>query len=131
MFVDLRAPEHQLVASQQTIDDLDRLADIMIEPAGAPENSTTKIKTAFTYFGQFLDHDITKQGDATDQMLLALKGNAAPAPTDALFDKIQNARTGKLDLDSLYEAQDPKRSPVARAAAASRRQSQDGAWRLQ
>jgi hypothetical protein len=63
------------------------LADSMIEPAGAFDNPD--IPAAYTYLGQFIDHDVTF--DATSD----LQGANDP-------DQIENFRTPRFDLDSVY-----------------------------
>jgi hypothetical protein len=61
----------------------------MKDASGAPSGDNTKIPAGYTYFGQFVDHDITF--DPTSQLQ---KQN----DPDALVD----FRTPRFDLDSLY-----------------------------
>jgi len=75
---------------------LDALAELMLEPEELDDGSEeldTKfdgpIPAGFTYFGQFIDHDITFDPVSSLQRL---------ADPDALRD----FRTPRLDLDSLY-----------------------------
>ncbi len=69
---------------------LDTLGDLMADPGR--ETSPDSINPAgFTYVGQFVDHDITR--DVSSRL---------DAATDA--ETIHNMRTPALDLDSLYGA---------------------------
>jgi len=78
--------------------DLEELAQVMTAPdepeheGGADPEENNGIPAAYTYFGQFLDHDITR--DATSQLREIL----TPAQLQALVD----FRTPRFDLDSLY-----------------------------
>lgn len=120
MFTDLRAAEHQLPATPEIIVGLSALADAMLDQG--EESDASPIPTVYTYFGQFVDHDITLQGTATDQALLDLPHEPAPAPFKDLFGghKIANARTGRLDLDSVYEPQRFGGAPPPRNGAKMR-----------
>ncbi|MBO9622301.1 MAG: hypothetical protein J7500_06270 [Sphingomonas sp.] len=67
---------------------LGKLGDFMADPSrGAGAEST--IPAGYTYFGQFVDHDITLDISST-----------LDAPVDATT--INNMRTPSLDLDSVY-----------------------------
>jgi Animal haem peroxidase len=71
--------------------DLIALADRMFEPEGAEEEDQldSEIPAGFTYFGQFLDHDITFDPNSK------LQRENDP-------DALRNFRTPRLDLDSVY-----------------------------
>jgi hypothetical protein len=64
------------------------------------------IPAAYTYFGQFIDHDITKS-----EFLLVVPGISDPIEADAITplmphqigNAIVNGKTPELDLDSLYK----------------------------
>ena len=79
--------------------DLQALSEAMIAPAdqpaapgaGDPEDNKA-IPAAYTYFGQFLDHDLTLDNRPDDLV--------SPTPVSSLV----NGRTPQLDLDSLYGA---------------------------
>ena len=81
---------------------LKELADAMVEVADDPSRDAS-MPPVYTYWGQFIDHDIT----ATDNRnllprdILNPAGFAPVAPADALSN-IHNKRRPKLDLDSLY-----------------------------
>ena len=87
-------------APEYSVEVLTALAESMREPGGAtggwnqggaqpPDGDNPEIPSGYTYFGQFLDHDITF--DPTSR----LQTSNDP---DALVD----FRTPRLDLDSLY-----------------------------
>jgi len=79
--------------------DLQALSTAMIAPAdepaapgaGDPEDNKA-IPAAYTYFGQFLDHDLTLDERPDDLV--------TPTPVSSLV----NGRTPQLDLDSVYGA---------------------------
>ena len=73
-----------------TVPELAALAQTMLEQPG-PEGDNPDIPSGFTYFGQFIDHDITRDELPTPT-----------APVDPAT--IPNKRTPELDLDSLYGA---------------------------
>lgn len=81
-------------------DDLDRLAWKMTstqEPAPTPETEVDpeedrEITAAYTYLGQFVDHDLTF--DPTSQLREAL--------TDKQLEALADFRTPRFDLDNLY-----------------------------
>lgn len=82
---------------------LDALADAMVDHA-PPEEDNSDIPAFFTYFGQFLDHDITAGTDREagfseiDVAAPALGQATKPMVTKTLA----NLRSGAIDFDSLY-----------------------------
>jgi hypothetical protein len=75
----------------------DAIQSIVNQPVFSPDNRDNTAMTAgVTFFGQFLDHDITFDRRS------ALTGNADPART-------RNFRTAAFDLDSVY-GEGPERS---------------------
>lgn len=79
------------------------------EAMGSDEAGTDGvIPAAYTYFGQFIDHDITKT--ALDPSIGQLGGldiievpNFAPLSPEQVATLITNVRSAPLDLDSVYE----------------------------
>lgn len=61
----------------------------MAEPAGAPDQNNANLPAGYTYFGQFVDHDVTF--DPTSSLQRANDPN-----------KLHNFRTPRLDLDCVY-----------------------------
>lgn len=85
------------------------LGQAMTDPAKFPESAEiADVAPIFTYFGQFIDHDISA---GTDRDLSDLSGDrlmqpdgaaAAPLPRELVEERLVNLNTGSLDLDSLY-----------------------------
>lgn len=105
MFGDLTDdPDNRLPEGQATIDALRALGIAMAED---PSGTNSKIPAAYTYFGQFIDHDITKT--LFDESLQPPAGpdpinkdTFQPVPLDQVTGLIRNARTSLLDLDSVF-----------------------------
>lgn len=91
-----------LPALATDVDDLRRLAGAMtpdtvttVTPRGGDAQENRAMPAGYTYFAQFVDHDITSMNDAADTLTTDL---STPLDTKALV----NERTSALDLDSLY-----------------------------
>jgi heme peroxidase len=72
----------------------------------AMKNDST-IPAVFTYFGQFIDHNITAQTDRDIGLsnIATPDGNVmelTPLPPDEVVDKLVNGRRPQLDLDDVY-----------------------------
>jgi hypothetical protein len=78
-----------LPALDPGIDAINALVKLMREASAAASGDNAKIPAGYTYFGQFVDHDIT-----FDPLSILAKAN----DPDALVD----FRTPRFDLDSLY-----------------------------
>jgi len=80
--------------------------------------NNSALPPVFTYFGQFIDHDITNQGltseAAKDVVDIFSRPNDdfSPQPRNTVVDAIKNQRTGRLDLDSLYGPELPTNNPA-------------------
>src|SRR5215217_2623538 len=73
-------------------------AAIAVQDAGKPGEST--IPAVYTYWGQFINHDITAGSD-TDTPEIGL-ASPIPHPPDAVAATLRNLRRPRLDLDSIY-----------------------------
>lgn len=97
LFPDLqKEPDALLPTSASTVQALRDLGGTMIEPGTDPAFDSD-IPSAYTYFGQFIDHDITLmnlRADLNDPNLMPL------SPEE--IGNIKNLRTPWLDLDSIY-----------------------------
>lgn len=80
-------------------DKLDQIADAMINDSGDAQNGL--IPAVFTYFGQFIDHDITANTDR-DSALSQIDGAITPVAQTQVAANLLNLRDGSLRLDSLY-----------------------------
>ena len=65
------------------------LANTMVETDSDPKNDNPKIPAGYTYFGQFVDHDLTFDP------VSSLERESDPG-------QLENFRTPRFDLDSLY-----------------------------
>ncbi len=87
-------------ASPQTLSVLDALAESMAtEAIGASESALPPI---LTYFGQFIDHDITANTDREVEGLSVIDGDIFPMDRQHVESGLGNLRDGSLGLDSLY-----------------------------
>ncbi len=84
--------------------DLRLLADAMtpgevttLTPRGRDAQENLAIPAGYTYFAQFVDHDITSMNSPADDLIVDL--STPHDPSDLI-----NERTPALDLDSLYGA---------------------------
>jgi hypothetical protein len=107
MFPDLaRDPDSVLPLGATTISGLRALGSSIAneEPQNAPLDGIG-IPAAYTYFGQFIDHDITKSNfvpQIAGGLDLIQAHSFAPIAPDDLPTLVENGRTAVLDLDSLY-----------------------------
>lgn len=87
--------------------ELDELADLMVpdvpESSPADPNATadSNLPPVLTYWGQFLDHELTARTDRESNV----SDVRNPVPTVSVAEietKLKNARTPRFDLDSVY-----------------------------
>lgn len=101
-FPDLVAdPQNRLDSTVEVIKGLKDLGTAMKDTETASDDSG--IPAAFTYFGQFIDHDITLE--AASDIIANVNFELPffdPIPPADLKDKLKNTRSGSFDLDSLY-----------------------------
>ncbi|MDX1416277.1 MAG: heme peroxidase family protein [Candidatus Promineifilaceae bacterium] len=101
LFPDLQAEEHLLPPGAETIANLKRLGASMRDTTPT-DGRNSRIPAAYTYLGQFIDHDITLE--AISDTFLALD-DPTVLSAEQVLQRIENQRTASLDLDSLYEPQ--------------------------
>lgn len=99
----LDAPENYLPLSPQTVTDLDKLGDLMIDADQDPEASATNstMPPVLTYWGQFLDHELTARTDRESEITNITQPHP-PAVSSIVESKFRNARSPRFDLDSVY-----------------------------
>jgi hypothetical protein len=87
----------------QVIALLRRLGGAMAEPATSPAPPST-IPAAYTYWGQFIDHDLTLEDSADPRLQQPAIADPALRPVDAatVRQALGNARQPYLNLDSVY-----------------------------
>ncbi|MCB0058257.1 MAG: hypothetical protein KDE45_14565, partial [Caldilineaceae bacterium] len=102
MFEDLQAdPANLLPQGSTTVENLKRLGETMRDTdPGNTAGDNGEVPAAYTYLGQFIDHDITLEtlsdsfGNLDDPTVLSLL---------EVLQRIKNQRTATLDLDSVYD----------------------------
>jgi hypothetical protein len=106
MFPELQAdPGNLLETSHATVDDLRRLGQqgmqdpIKINDPDDPKVPGVPIPTIYTFFGQFVDHDITLERGS---MNIKLADYPDPINPRTLATDIINSRSPNLDLDNVY-----------------------------
>src|SRR5215218_7502165 len=96
-------PENLLPEARATRDNLVKLGKTMRDTGDDVGSGDSNIPAAYTYFGQFVDHDITLDLESAELPEL-VASNLAPLSLDRIEDELQNARTATLELDSVYGA---------------------------
>jgi hypothetical protein len=99
----LDAPENYLPVSAQTVTDLDALGGLMIDADLDPETSASDsiMPPVLTYWGQFLDHELTARTDRESDITSITQAHP-PAVSSTVESKFRNARSPRFDLDSVY-----------------------------
>ncbi len=83
------------------VDALDALGTSMFDPA--IPSPAVDLAPILTYFGQFIDHDITANTDRRVPNVSEIDVDPLdPTDRDIVADKLDNLRDGSLGLDSLY-----------------------------
>jgi nucleoid-associated protein YgaU len=105
LFSDLQGDQANLLPqSADTLGHLKDLGRAMGEPGTGPGDSG--IPAIYTYFGQFVDHDITlEQSSFTPDKLVA--ADMVPLSVEQIQRDLKNLRHPTLDLDSVYGPTSP------------------------
>src|SRR5687768_4575828 len=101
LFLALQDDEANLLPqSADTVAQLKALGRTMEDPGG-DDPGDADIPAVYTYFGQFVDHDITLEASSfTAAQLLA--DDLAPVGLEEIRANLRNVRTATLELDSVY-----------------------------
>jgi hypothetical protein len=102
-------PGNLLPEGRATRDNLVELGRVMVDD-NPTSGEDTDIPAAYTYFGQFVDHDITLDLVSADLPELT-DPDLVPLPLDRIENELQNARTATLELDSVYGLPAPRVGP--------------------
>jgi hypothetical protein len=81
------------------------LGAAMTEPGGpppTPDPDNSRIPAIYTYWGQFVDHDMTANTDRDSAVSDITKSPIAPLGTDRVAKELENLRRPTFDLDSVY-----------------------------
>ncbi len=108
LFPDLQNdPNNLLPEAATTPANLTRLGKTMVDQAGNDPAGDSDISALMTYFGQFIDHDITLELASADLPTLTNPA-LTPLPLDQIRNTLKNARSATLDLDSVYDLPAPR-----------------------
>lgn len=83
------------------------LGNSMGEPEDQPPRPDSSIPSAYTYFGQFLDHDVTFEAKSEEMVKLG-DGSFRLLTPDEIRNRIVNGRTPGVDLDNIYYQPAPR-----------------------
>jgi heme peroxidase len=100
-------PKNLLRESRATRDALIELGRTMQDVGGPGGGGNSTIPAAYTYFGQFVDHDITLEL-LSAQLPDLVDPELTPLRLAEIRQKIRNARTATLELDSVYSGLAPR-----------------------
>jgi hypothetical protein len=108
LFPELTDDKHHLPTSTTTVNGLNALGDAMVEdplppgdnPLQATGNST--IPTVYTYWGQFIDHDLTANTDRDSAQSDIVGSAVTPIPPAIVANTLKNLRQPTVNLDSVY-----------------------------
>jgi nucleoid-associated protein YgaU len=108
LFLELQDDDANLLPrSVATVRRLKELGATMQDPGAGGDPGDADIPAIYTYFGQFVDHDVTLEASSFSLQLL-LAANLAPLPLDRIRNELKNLRTASLELDSLYGPPAPR-----------------------
>jgi hypothetical protein len=105
LFPDLQTADALLPEVPETRARLVTLGNAMMEPDA--ECADSRIPSAYTYLGQFIDHDITFEAKSDDMVKLSDDEFRVLTPEE-ISTKITNGRTPGLDLDNVYYKPAPR-----------------------
>lgn len=92
---------------RKVVADLNALASAMVDEGpprstGSGPSFNSTIPGIYTYWGQFIDHDLTANTDRDSTVSDITSPTLEPIPPDEVTQKLENLRRPTLDLDSLY-----------------------------
>src|SRR5918992_3216 len=106
LFPELQDDDAKLLPrSATTVKRLKELGRAMVDPG--PATGDGRVPAIYTYFGQFVDHDITFETSSFTTAKLLAPG-LTPLPVAQIRDDLKNTRAASLELDSLYGPPAPR-----------------------
>lgn len=93
-------PDALLRPDKQTVQSLIALGETMNDP-GTDPGLDSSIPAAYTYFGQFVNHDITLELQS-EEIANLYDPDLKPFNVGTVREQIKNRRSPTLDLDSVY-----------------------------
>ena len=102
-FPPLDAPEDYLPNSGEVIGHLDELGALMADTTTFAESATANstMPPVLTYWGQFLDHELTARTDR-ESVITSFVSAHPPQASSVVEGQLRNARSPRFDLDSVY-----------------------------
>ena len=94
-------PGAHLPSEPQVVAQLNALGTAMVDNI-APPGGNSAIPGIYTYWGQFIDHDLSANTDRDSSTSDITRPDLAPIPPADVAERLQNLRRPNLDLDSLY-----------------------------
>jgi hypothetical protein len=110
LFLDLQKDANNLLPEgPTTVNALKVLGRTMVDvgPTDPTNPGDSPIPAAYTYFGQFVDHDISFEARSAELPEL-LDPNLAPLTVNDIRQTLRNVRTATLDLDNVYSVPAPR-----------------------
>jgi Animal haem peroxidase len=98
-------PDDLLPVTPDTVENLIQLGHAMKDTGD--NSGDAEISAAYTYFGQFVDHDITL-GTTSKGAQNLLSPDLAPLSLDEIRETTRNIRTATFELDSVYNPPAPR-----------------------
>jgi Animal haem peroxidase len=81
---------------------LDKLGDAMVEQDQPAQGLDSPIPAVYTYWGQFIDHDLTANTDRDSALSDITRPKVKPLLPDRVRMNLRNLRQPALNLDSVY-----------------------------
>src|SRR5829696_730830 len=98
----VNAPENYLLEARGTVDELDKLGNLMVDAAASETSAAdSTMPPVLTYWGQFLDHELTARTDRESE-ITSIKNPHPPVASSTVESQFRNARSPRFDLDSVY-----------------------------
>ena len=114
LFPSLQGDDANLLASDPATNEALKVLGRAMEDDEAPPGNSA-VPAIYTYFGQFVDHDITLEGnpdglppDQASSPEVLLDPGMTPLTAAQVVASLINLRTAALDLDSLYGGPAPR-----------------------